>query len=326
MFTNIKHKCYTDDRGDDMDIPSRYDWFNNCKPYLEDKENIIQDYMKLFFTRTNTIFEYEGLPKTIPKEEFQLIKQRFGSVTIAKDDNGKLYAFYGSLGGVLDEYYHPTISIVTNPYLKLSKTYKIGEDCVVIRNDLFYTGLYNIDRKYAELLTECDISIRKCLLNIRIDNVLVSNDDSQDASIEAFFNAVKKGDFGYISSKKFMDDALIQIHNTASKTTNPLKDLIEIRNYIESCWWMEFGLNANANMKREAINDAEINADDKTMIPLIDQMFEEEQNGWKKVNEMFGLSVKVSLSPVWKKMKDEVVQEPNKDDKEGDNNETEENE
>lgn len=307
-----------------MEIPSRCDWFSKCDSYFENKDLMIQDYLKVFFTRTNTMFEYDGLPETIPKEDYQLIKQRFGSATIAKDDNDKAYAFYGGLGGVLNEYYHPTISIVTNPYLKLSKTYIIDKDCVVIRNDIFYQGLYSIHRKYAEILTECDISIRKCLMNIRIDNVLVSNDSSQDASIKAFFESVKKGDFGYIASKKFMDDALIAIHNTASKTANPLKDLIEIRNYLESCWWMEFGLNANANMKREALSDAELNADDKTMIPLIDEMYNCEKEGWEKVNKMFGYNVKVKLSKVWQKMKDEVIEKPteeiNDNSEEGDDN------
>ena len=46
------------------------------------------------------------------RKDYQLIKQRFGSVTLAKDDNDKIYAFYGGLGGVLNEYYHPTISVV----------------------------------------------------------------------------------------------------------------------------------------------------------------------------------------------------------------------
>ena len=310
-----------------MDIPSRCDWFSKCDSYFDNKELMIQDYMKLFFSRTNTMFNYEGLPETIPKEEYQLIKQCFGSATLAKDDNGVVYAFYSGLGGVLNEYYHPTTSIVTNPYLRLSKTYTIGVDCVVIKNDLFYQGLYNINRKYAELLTECDISIRKCLLNIRIDNVLVSQDDSQDASIKSFFKSVKQGDFGYISSKKFMDEALITIHNTASKTANPLKDLVEIRNYIDSCWWIEFGLNANANMKREAINESEINADDKTMIPLIDEMYDFEKRGWEEFNKMFGYNVKVTLSDVWKKMKDEVIEDPKDNiNEEGDDNVTKENE
>lgn len=293
-----------------MVIPSRSDWFVGCKDnsIFDDKNKIIQDYLCLFFTRTNTMFEYDGLPETIPKEDYQLIKQTFGSATITKV-NDKMYAFYGGLGGVLNEYYHPTDSVVANPYLKFDKTLKIGIDCVVIKNDLFYRGIYNINRKYAELLTECDFSIRKCLLNIRVDNVITSSDDSTDASIKNFFDAVKKGDFSYITTKRFMDEDLIKIHNVASQSANPLKDLMEIRNYIESCWWMEFGLNANSNMKREAINENEINADDKTMIPLIKQFYDCEKKGWDEVNKMYNLNVKVRLSDVWQKMYDEVVKD-----------------
>ena len=314
-------------------IPSRCDWFNGSdKSLFKDKKKIISEYMKMFFTRTNTMFEYDGLPETIPKEDYQLIKQRFGSATIG-EANKKVYAFYGGLGGELNEYYHPTLSIVTNPYLKFNKNYIIGVDCVVIKNDLFYNGLYNINLKYAELLTECDISIRKCLLNIRVDNVLESKDNSQDESIRKFFENVENGDFGYITSKKLMDNSLMNIHNTASKTANPLKDLIEMRNYIESCWWMEFGLNANYNMKRESLTDAETNADDMTMLPLIDQMLNEEQKGWDKVNKMFGLNVKVRLSDVWSKMRKDVLNDNKQDEinndnieKGGDNDETNEDE
>ena len=45
----------------------------------------------MFFIRTNTMFEYDGLPETIPKEDYQLIKQRFGCATIGKANNEKIY-------------------------------------------------------------------------------------------------------------------------------------------------------------------------------------------------------------------------------------------
>lgn len=313
-----------------MDIPSRADWFIGCKSnsIFEDKDLIIQNYMKRYFSRLNQMFEYDGLPETIPKKDYLLIKQTYGSATIIKE-NDKYYAVYGGLGGVLNEYYHPTISVVANPYLKISKEYTIGKDCVVILNDIFYMGLFNICRIYAELMTECDISIRKCLLNIRIDNILESDDDATDESIKEFFEKVKKGDFGYISSEKFMEESLLKIHQCETKS-NPLKDLIEIRNYIDSAWYLEFGLNANYNMKRETLTDAETQVDDKTLIPLIQDMYEQELEGWKRVKDLFGIEVKPRLAGVWKKMYQEVMEDkPNtsenepvedeKIDKEGDN-------
>lgn len=297
---------------DTPNIPSRANWFVgcNCSSIFDDKSAMIQRYMKMLFERTTMMFEYDGLPDTIPKFDYQIIKQTFGSVTITDKFNGKPYAYYGALGGELNEYYHPTISIVTNPYQKFNATLKIGEDCVVIKNDLFYQGLYKLNQLYAELLTECDISIRKCLMNIRVDNVVTSSTDSDDTSIKAFFKAVENGKFAHITTKKFMDETLLQIHEVASKSSNPLKDLIEMRNYIDSSWYIEIGLNANYNMKRETLTDAETNVDDKTLIPLIQQMLECEKDGWDAVNKKYNLNVKVRLSDVWNKMYKEVIEEP----------------
>lgn len=305
------------------DIPSRNNWFSKCKSIFDNKDGIIQDYLRMLFNRTLTMFEYEGLPETIPKNDYLTIKQTYGYVTIAKDNNGVLYALYSGLGGRQNEYYHPTQSIVANPYLNLTKTYDIDVDCVVIKNDMFYTGLMPYNQKYAELLTECDLSIRKCLMNVRVDNVLTSSDTTTDASIKEFFKNVENGKFAHITTKQFMDDTLLQIHQIASQN-NPLKDLIEMKNYLDASWWMDFGLNANANMKRETLTDAELGADDKTMIPFIKMMLDCEKEGWEKVNKMFGLNVKVRLSDVWMRMFKDVIDEPNNEpneEKETDTNE-----
>lgn len=320
-----------------MNIPSRADWFvgeNSILNVMEDKTKLIEQYMKILFNRTITMFEYEGLPSEIPIQDMQLLKQTFGYVTLIKYED-KYYAVYGALGGRLNEYYHPTKSIVANPFLNLTKEYEIDKDCIVIRNDAFYNGLYQLNLRYATLLAECDITFNKCIMNIRVDNVLVSADDSTDASIKKFFDSVKKGEFAHITSKKFLEDSLVQIHQIAQSNT-PLKDLIETRNYIDGCWWMDLGLNANANMKRESLTDAEINADDKTMIPFIKQMLTEEELGWDRFNKMFGTNVKVKLSSVWSRMFKDVLtdnieskedvniqdeRQENLDIKEGDSNE-----
>lgn len=297
-------------------IPSRCDWFVGCKgsSIFDDKDKLIQRYMKMLFERSVMMFEYDGLPDTIPKFDYQLLKQTYGSVTLTNKYDGKPYAYYGALGGELNEYYHPTKSIVTNPYQRFNATLEIGKDCVVIKNDLFYNGLYDLNRMYAEILAECDISFRKCIMNIRVDNVVASSDTSTDASIKAFFEAVEKGKFAHITTKKFMDETLLQIHQVASKSVSPLKDLIEVKNYFDSCWYIDLGLNANYNMKRETLTDAETNVDDKTLIPLIQQMLQCEIDGWKEFNQLYGYNVKPRLSDVWNKMYQDVmhpVEEPN---------------
>ena len=47
--------------------------------YFDNKELIIQDYLRIFFTRTNTMFDYDGLPETIPKEEW--VREKYHKFT-----------------------------------------------------------------------------------------------------------------------------------------------------------------------------------------------------------------------------------------------------
>lgn len=290
-------------------IPNRAKWFMNDEAdTIINRKSLVDLYLKSYFIRANEMFEYEGLPKEIPKKDLLLIKQRFGSVTIARADDGKIYAFNGALGGMLNEYYHPTISIVTNPWLKLSKTYEIDKDCVVILNDVMYEGLFKHNLKYAELMADCDLSIRHALINCRLDNVFESNEDNTDASIKKFMDDVIEGKLSHITTKKFNDMSLFNIHRTAI-SNDKLKQLIEMKNFIDSNWYIDFGLNANYNMKRETLTDAETNVDDKTLIPYIKDMLDCEIEGWNKANKMFGLNVKPKLSSVWAKMFEEVLQD-----------------
>ena len=97
--------------------------------YCTDKKKVFENYCKYTFTRTQSMFVYTGLPDTIPVQWLESYLQRNGSCCIAEVE-GKLYALLGNAGGELDEYYQPTTYTVANPALKLSKTYKIGEECV----------------------------------------------------------------------------------------------------------------------------------------------------------------------------------------------------
>lgn len=307
-------------------VPSRQDWvFGFCgNSILEDKPRLKRQYINYMLMRTQRIFTYNGLPDTIPEKDLELLLQVTGSATITKV-NDKLYAFYGGLGGELNEYYLPTISTVSNPFLNFSKNLKIDTECAVILNDSLYVGLMPMFDKYASLLCECDISIRMATINARIDDVLQADDDKTKASAEKFLNDIISGKFGVLASSNFIDESLLKIHSTASSNTI-INELIELRNYIESSWYIDIGLNANYNMKRESLTDAETNVDDKTLLPLIQDMLERRRIGLEKVNALYGTNISVELSGVWKKMEQDVMTEPEENAvKDGDTGEIETN-
>ena len=288
---------------------------------LNDKNALIQSHIQYMLSKTMSMFEYKNLPETIPAREIELIMQMCKFAIFTKVD-GQLYVFYGGLGGQPNEYFQPTQAIVTNPYLRYSDVLTLGDNtgktevtkdgkrvnAVVIWNDESHVGLYPLFLKNAELLSECEITLKYILVNHRINNVLTADDDNTKDSIEEMYKTVERGDgFAVVSTKKFIDESSIgKIETKNASTTSSLKDVIETIQYIKGSWFNDLGLNANFNMKREAINESESDMNEDALLPFIDDMLKCRQNGWKLINELFDENVEVELSSSWKKIRKEI--------------------
>lgn len=291
--------------------------FGEHKPILKDKDFLINQYVQYMLIRSLSIFHYENLPETIPEREFELILQscRFGIVT--KDEKtGKLFVFYGGLGGVPNEYYQPTQAIVTNPYLRFSSVLKLDDyikndgNAVVIWNDRVHIGLMPMFIRNAELLAECDISLKYGLVKKRFMNIVTADDDTTKASVQEMFDNVEDGTgFGIVVTKQFLDDSSVgKIETGLSNNSADLKDIIETKQYILGSWYNELGLNANFNMKRESINESESDMNEDALLPLIDDMLLSRKKGVEEINKKFGTSISVELSSSWKKIREEIKQ------------------
>lgn len=272
---------------------------------FRDKEQYMQDHMIYMLSRTQAMFTWRGLPDTIPEKYLEQYLQINGFACIGKDEKGDLYAFWGGLGGEPDAYYNPTICTVANPYLNLNKMYKIGEDCVIIRNDPFYYGLSNLFRKYGSQLAENDLSLWLASIWTRIQAVLSAHDNNTEKAAEKYLDDVYNGVIGTIGENEFLDMDLNVNQVTGSGKTSVIGDLIEYEQYIKASEYNEIGLNANYNMKREALNSAESSINDDILFPLVDVMLKMRQEGAKQVNEMFGTDISVELNSSWEDNKKE---------------------
>ena len=280
--------------------------FDFSDKYKLNKKELVNSYIRYMLNRTQDMFEYKGLPESIPKKNLELYLQTKGFVVIPSKNIDKPIAMYGGLGGIPNEYYMPTIAIVNNPYLKYNESLTIDEDCIVIYNDSTITGLMPMFQKYALLLAECDLSINMINKTNRIDNVIECGDSNTEAAALKFIEDIENGELSHIVSKKFIDESLLKIHSL-SKTTDNLLKLIELRNYIESSWYIDLGLNSNYNMKRESLTDSETEVDTYTLTPLIKNMLEERQNGIKRINEKWNLNISVDLGGSWKKLFNKIL-------------------
>lgn len=292
-----------------MSVLSRYERYISgicCgKPSFDFscKDKATNQHMTYMLNRTQSMFKWDGLPKSIPERNLELMLQINGNVGIASVE-GTLYAFCGGLGGEPNPYYMPTLYTVANPALKLSKKFKIDEDIIIVPNDTMYIGLIPLFERYASAISETELSIAIANINSRIISLISASDDRTKASAEQYLKDVIDGKLGVIASDEFLGGIKSQTYATTGHTV--LTDLIELEQYFKASWFNELGLNANYNMKRESINAGESQLNNDALLPLVDDMLKRRQEGAEKVNDMFGTNISVSLASSWEDNKEEI--------------------
>ena len=264
--------------------------------YCSDKDKVFENYCRYTFTRTQSMFTYEGLPDTIPVQWLESYLQRNGSCCIAEHE-GKLYALLGNAGGELDEYYQPTIYTVANPALGLSKSFEIGKDCVYCKNDYDAIGLVPLVSRYCGLMTENLLTVRISDINMRMMNLLSAPDDNTLQSTKQYLKDLEEGKLGVVGETPFFEGLKLQSKGVGNG--DYMIQFIELQQYLKGSMYNELGINANFNMKREALSGQEVALNDDALMPLIDDMLKQRRAMCDELNEMFGLNVSVDYGSTW---------------------------
>lgn len=256
-------------------------------------------------TRTQSMFSYTGLPETIPAFNLEYLLQTKGNVFVTEVE-GKLYALSGGYCGEPNVYDEPTQYIVTNQALKLSKTFDIDSDGVLIKNDALENGLLPILNRYGALITENTITIRTVDIMLRIVEMISASDDRTQASAEKFIRDIENGKISSIGESAFFDG--VKLHS-ATSTQNYLQQFIELEQYLKASCFNEIGLNANYNMKRSSLGANESAMNDDFLLPLVDDMIKQRQNGIDKINQKYGTEITIDYSSAWKVTHEENVKQ-----------------
>lgn len=264
--------------------------------YVKDKEKSAKSYMKYMIIRLQRMFKYNNLPEEIPREILEYYLLCNGTCFIAKESS-RLVVFTGHAGGELDEYYRPTLYTVANPALKVSKSYKIGVDGILMRNDSMWLGLYPLMARYSTLLAENCMTIRVADIMLRVMALLTAPDDKSKIAAEAYLSKLENGELAAIAENRFLDG--IKMQSPPSNNGSYLTQFIELQQYLKGSFYNEIGLNANFNMKREAIGEGESSLNEDSLLPLCQEMLRCRMEDIEKVNEMFGTNITVEFDSAW---------------------------
>ena len=295
------------------------DWSSvDCTCNILDKKKSTYNYMMMMLDRTNQMFEYSGLPDTIPAYMLEMFLQINGHIGFV-NWNGSLYALPGGMGGAPDPYYRPTLYIIANPALGGSRMCKIKnylppydrvewdslDDCVLMKNDTNFRGLFYLCSRYATQLAENDVSIRSAQINSRQQAFISAGTDRDVASANAYLSGLEEGKLIAVGENNFLEG--IKAANLSVQGANTIIQLIELQQYLKASWYNEIGLNANFNMKREYLSEEEIRSSTDVLLPLIDDMLRCREEAISLVNSTFGTSISVKKNSAWENKQKEVT-------------------
>lgn len=282
-------------------MTNQYDWgiYNGIHgvPWdRKEKDRNTRNQVMYMLDRSLLMFEYHGLPDSIPAIELERLLQSNGFAGIT-EVQGELYAFYGGLGGEQDVYGRPTTMVISNPALDYNATLTIDEDVILMRNDSMMLGLIPTFAKYCSLLNENEITMALASISQRVNNLISVADDNTASSADKYLKQLEDGKLGYIFESKLFDS--LQTNPMNSAGGGSISDLIELQQYLKASMYNEIGLNANYNMKRERLNSAEVEMNSDNLYPLVDNMLEHRRIALEQINEKYGTEISVEFNSSW---------------------------
>lgn len=258
-------------------------------------------YFKWLLSKLCSCFVLKNLPETINAAYCKSHLLLDGNICIT-DFGDKLYACVGALGGEPDEYYVPTIYTIANPILG-SKMVKIGQDGIVVYNTAidqhqwFDHGLYQLVKQTATLLADNIVSINCAQINTRVETVFTAESDAQALAGEIVLKKLYSGQPYQVVRSDIVEKMQVNPIATAA-TSNKIRELVELHNYIRANFFQSIGIKSNDVMKKERLITDEIEQQNDYLAISILDIITSWQKGFDKVNELYGTDIQVELNPV----------------------------
>ena len=281
---------------DKLDKQNFYDFQNGISLYKPtDKIGNIYHLINSYLNKTLAMFQYSNLPDTLPDVEIEKMLQIDGQVFITKY-NGEIVALKIDLiHDEVDVYGNAKSGNVYYPDVKKHEKVFLA-DGVLIQNDYLGLGLLEIFKKYAYLINESALSLNMANFWKRTEKVFTANDDATAESVKNYLTKTEQGEITLVTSNLLYESLKVDSPQTSGTS---MGELIEYDNYLKSQLYSEIGLYTNDNMKKERLITSEVETGLNAIYPLVDNMLDNREQGFEKVNEKFDLDIEVEFMSSW---------------------------
>lgn len=252
------------------------------------------------------MFDYDGLPDTLPKREIELNLLLTGHCVIFEKD-GNLYTQPTSVfANEKSVYYYPTKAVYANPVLN-TQTLEIGVNAEIVYNNslqdnIFYLpsdgGLRTFIQRYARQLADIESTFNIYCVNMRLVSFPTAGNDVVKNSLQRFIDKLVLGFRSIIS-----DNSIIEQFRNVDVVRGNIKDgLNEILMARDKCLEMflrDIGVRMY-NPKKAQVNEEEIESNDQLLIISTKDMEETRISGFERVNNHWGRNIAPRLSESFK--------------------------
>lgn len=162
-----------------------------------------------------------------------------------------------------DFYYRPTNAIVTNPVF--SKTFKIGEDCEILKLTPDYLGTFDTIYYYAEKMAELDCALKISIANEKNPKIYGASSKAKAETLKKIMDKVNQGNAVQIYDNRLFknaegeDEPLTMFGESANKeymTDKILSDMFTIISRFDT----EIGIPSVPYQKKERMVTDEANS------------------------------------------------------------------
>lgn len=244
------------------------------------------------FSRVMRLFKEKTDP--IPSKEVEIRLMMQGHVGIAPlkySGKTELTAFWGIPNGIskyMDE--KPFYSCRCPVW---SGNLKIGEDVIVVDNNILRNPLYDLIHHYAIILAHNEVTYIHTMVNARSANgVPIASTVKQKKSIKEFIGKIFNGQYDVVTDIGNMGIEYAGVH---TGTAIGAEELWNARERILASFLSDIGVKTGLDKRSNSVVD-EVNAGTPSMLINLNDMLESRKEGFERVNKRFGTSWTVELN------------------------------
>lgn len=270
------------------------------RPELKKTAKLWREFL---YSRIMNIFEYENVPEEIDLQSLKLFLFFRGKIVFYKIGDEYLIQPF-DYTDKLNKYYIPTNGRVVNPWLPIGHQnweFNVEDEAIIynstpdVRKFALHSIVSDLIWKTANQLAENDISYYCIQRNHRLVAIFTAESDKQKAECNRVLDRLYEG-YPDITMEEDLVSHIKVNPITMNSTRSSITELIEFQQYVLANFYHSFGINSNYNLKREQLNSNEIDVNKEVLRLNIDDMLKCREEGVSKINDKYGLDIRVHLN------------------------------